>query len=236
VASDYEYMPRFDDVEGWELPHGRRVHWFELPEKHTFRETSVGRHRFSRVRSSEVIAYAETLVRSPPTMWQQEPLPSLPPEEAALCDIPEGIRELVGLAQDLHGQYWSGQRFGERPREDELVAHFVVPLLRAAGWQAETIAVKWRDIDVAVFRALPRTPQNCRFVIEAKRLGACLADALGQARTYLDRLGVRRDVVVTDGMRFTLYSSAKDYEREAYLNLARPKPSGLRLLERISRS
>lgn len=27
VASDYQYLPQFDDVNGWDLQHGRRVRW-----------------------------------------------------------------------------------------------------------------------------------------------------------------------------------------------------------------
>jgi hypothetical protein len=49
---------------------------------------------------------------------------------------------------------------GEPPSEDELIAHFVVPFLRTLGWPPERIAVKWRYIDVAVFQALPRIPEN----------------------------------------------------------------------------
>ena len=50
------------------------------------------------------------------------------------------------------------QAFGEAASEDELIAHFVVPFLRALGWPPERIAVQWRHIDVAVFMALPRIP------------------------------------------------------------------------------
>ena len=54
-------------------------------------------------------------------------------------------------------------------------------ILRALGWPPEQIAVQWRRIDVAVFRALPRTPENCHLVIEAKRLGAAEFRMLGGA-------------------------------------------------------
>jgi hypothetical protein len=48
----------------------------------------------------------------------------------------------------------------------------VTPLLRALGWPPERITVKWRYIDVTLFAALPRTPENSHLVIEVKRLGA----------------------------------------------------------------
>ena len=47
---------------------------------------------------------------------------------------------------------------------------------------ANRIAVQWRRIDVTVFRALPRTPENCHLVIEAKRLRVGVEGALDQAR------------------------------------------------------
>src|SRR5690348_6854282 len=31
IAGDYEYMPQFDDVNGWDLQHCRRVRWAKLP-------------------------------------------------------------------------------------------------------------------------------------------------------------------------------------------------------------
>ena len=43
--------------------------------------------------------------------------------------------------------------------------------------------MQWRHIDVAVFRALPRTPENCHLVIEAKRLGAEWRDVAGAGLT-----------------------------------------------------
>ena len=33
VASEYLYLPQFDDVNGWDLQHGRRVRWCELPTR-----------------------------------------------------------------------------------------------------------------------------------------------------------------------------------------------------------
>src|SRR5262245_8297002 len=98
------------------------------------------------------------------------------------------MQGLIGQAADLAPLYWNLEEFGERPSEDELIAHFIVPFLRALGWPPERIAVKWRNIDVAVFRALPRTAENCHLVIEAKRFGAGVEGALGQAKGYVEML------------------------------------------------
>ena len=66
--------------------------------------------------------------------------------------------------------------------------------------------MKWRYIDVTLFAALPRTPQNSHLVIEVKRVGAGVEGALEQAKAYVTALGVARDIVVTDGIRYRLYS------------------------------
>ena len=99
--------------------------------------------------------------------------------------------------------YLSSTAFGAQPSEHELVAHLVVPFMLALGWQTEQIAVEWRHIDAAVFDHLPRNPENCQLVIEAKRLGAGVEGA-GQAKGYVESLGVLRDVVVTDGIRYRM--------------------------------
>jgi hypothetical protein len=131
--------------------------------------------------------------------------------------------------------YWDGTAFGSQPTEDELVAHFVIPLLRALGWPVEKLAVKWRNIDVCAFSALPRSADTCHFLIEAKRLGAGVEGALQQAKQYATLLGQPRDIVVTDGIRYRMYAAASDYVPTAYANLARLKRSALDLFLRMKR-
>ncbi len=237
VASVYEYMPQFDDVNGCDLQHGRRVRWCALPEPYDFGGRAFGAHpsRLSRVQSPDIVDYAHRFIQSPPTDWQSRALPSLPAEEATLRAPPPALREIVEQAHDLSTLYADADAFGERPTEDELVAHCVVPLLRALGWPAEMVAVKWRYIDVSVFSGLPRVPERCRYLIEAKRPGADAEGALAQAIGYVSALGVRRDVVVTDGVRYRMYEAARDFAPVAYANLARLKQSSLELFNRMRR-
>jgi len=237
VAGDYEYLNQFDDVNGWDLQHARRIRWCELPVEYEFGSSVFGANppRLSRVGCEAVVGYAQRFVASPPTYWQEKPLPMLPTEEPLLDEPPEALRNVVAEVHDLYPLLWDRERFGEHITEDELVAHFVVPLLRALGWPPERIAVKWRYIDVAVFAALPRTPENCRFVIEAKRLGAGVEGALEQAKGYVQALNVLRDIVVTDGVRYRLYAAAQDYAPVAYANLVRLKRPALDLFNRLRR-
>ena len=237
VASEYLYLRQFDDVNGWDLQHGRRVRWCPLPEPYDFGEPVFGASppRLSRIQAENIVEYANRFVGSPPTAWQTATLPSLPMEEAELEALPAELQELIAQVHDLLRLYWEEDRFGERPMEDELVAHYVVPFLRALGWPIERIAVKWRNIDVCVFSNLPRVPEHCHYLIEAKRLGAGVEGALEQAIGYVSALGVSCDVVVTDGIRYRMYEAGKDFAPVAYANLVRLKQSSLELFKRMRR-
>lgn len=237
VAGDYEYLNQFDDVNGWDLQHARRIRWCELPAEYDFGSSVFGANppRFSGVGSEAVVDFARRFVVSPPTYWQEATLPALPAEEPMLDEPPEAVRDVVAEVNDLHPLLWDRERFGDHPTEDELVAHFVVPLLRALGWPPERISVKWRYIDVALFTALPRVPETCHLVIEAKRLGAGVEGALKQAKGYVQTLGVPCDIVVTDGVRYRLYAASQDFAPAAYANLVRLKQSSLELFDRLKR-
>ena len=232
VASDYLYLPQFDDVNGWDLQHGRRVRWGpHAPYMFPTPLFGSATPALGPVVQPELIDHALRFLNSPPYGWQQAPLPPLPPEEPLVdvgqAGISPGLAELVGLALDLAMLYAAPERFGDPPAEHEMVAHFVVPLLRALGWQPEQIALEWRRIDVAVFHRLPRTPENLAFIVEAKRPHRGVESHLVQARDYLRSLGVERDVVVTDGLRYRLYAASQDYAPVAYANLERLKQSSL---------
>ena len=237
VASEYQYLPQFDDVNGWDLRHCRRVRWCPLFAPHDFNRPAFGVQppRISRVHVADILEYANRFVQSPPTDWQTRALPRLPVDEQALQAIPHELQEIVAQAHDLLQLYWDTNSFGDLPSEDELVAHNVVPFLRVLGWPIERIAVKWRNIDVCVFSALPRTPKNCHYLIEAKRLDTGVEGALDQAIGYVSALGVSCDVVVTDGIRYRMYEASKGFAPIAYANLARLKQSSLKLFERMRR-
>jgi hypothetical protein len=237
VASEYLYLSQFDDVNGWDLQQARRVRWCPLPKEHDFGSSIFGGSpsRFSRTWDGRCTDYAERFLSSPPTHWQSALLPELPAEEPTLEDVPSHLQGIVAEVNDLVPQFYDRKSFGEYPTEDELVAHFVVPLLRSLGWPPELIGVEWRDIDVVVFRSLPRSPENCQFVVEAKRLGQGVEGALEQAKGYLKSLGVPRDIVVTDGVRYRMYSCDRDFGPVGYANLARLKRSAMDLFSRLKR-
>jgi hypothetical protein len=73
-------------------------------------------------------------------------------------------------------------------------------------------------------------------VIEAKRIGAGVEGALKQAKGYVVSLGLACDVMVTDGIRYRLYSCAEEFAPVAYANLARLKQSSLTLFSMLKRN
>jgi hypothetical protein len=237
VASAYLHLDAFDDVVGLDLQHARRVRWCELPTDYDFGEPVFGPTpaRFSRAQSAEVRDYVRRFLNSPPTYWQEAPLPALPEEEPSLEVIPPHLQDAIATANDLHPLFQDRDRLGSPPSEDEMVGHLVLPFLRALGWPPERTGVKWRYIDVCLFRSLPRSPETCLWVIEAKRLGAGVENALDQARGYVQALGEPRDIVVTDGVRYRMYAAEKDYAPVAYANLVRLKRSATELFSRLTR-
>jgi len=240
VASKYKFLNHFDDVNGWDLRHARRIRWCQLPEEHKFEHPVFGANppRCSRVWNKEIIDFTRRFINSPPTRWQTADLPELPTEEPSLDEVPEPLRDIIATAGDLVSLYWDeSNAFGdEAPTEDELVAHVVIPFLRALGWPPELIGVKWRNIDLVLFKHLPRTPKNCKYVIEAKRLGTGFEWAREQARGYVKALGEPRDIIVTDGIRYKMYSCENNFEPIAYANLRNLKQSASELFTRLRSS
>jgi hypothetical protein len=237
VASEYLYLPQFDDVNGWDLQHGRRVRWCKLPNTYDFGLSVFGANppRLSKLASAEILDYAHRFIESPPTNWQSVSLHALPSEEPFWESPPSNLHDLIAQVHDLAGLYCENEKFGSLPTEDELIAHYVVPFLRKMGWPVENIAIKWRHVDVTVFRALPRRPENCQFIIEAKRLGSGVEGALDQAKNYLRDLGIEREIVVTDGIRYRMYEGSNNFAHIAYANLDRLKVSASALFARMSR-
>lgn len=88
---------------------------------------------------------------------------------------------------------------------------------------------------MALFTALPRVPDNCQLVIEAKRLGGGVEGALFQAKGYVETLEIKRNVVVTDGIRYRMYDGEREYRPLAYASLARLKQPAAALFELMQR-
>jgi hypothetical protein len=62
-----------------------------------------------------------------------------------------------------------------------------------------------------------------------------LKKANGQAKGYLRDLGIEREIVVTDGIRYRMYEGSNNFDPIAYANLDRLKISANTLFARMSR-
>lgn len=237
VASGYQYLPQFGDVNGWDLQHARRVRWYRFPKAYQFSSAVFGANpqRLSRVAHQDVLDFAIRNISGPPDDWKTGTLPALPLEESALADIPPELRDGIARIQDLGRCYQDREALGKPPSEFEIVAHCIVPFLEALGWNRFQIAVEWNNIDVAVFSKLPRVPENCRFVVEAKAFNEGIESARAQAKNYHDRLGICCDLVVTDGFRYKMYAATDVTRPIAYANLWEPRQSALALFDKMKR-
>jgi len=236
VAGAYSYLDQFDDVNGWDLQHGRRVRWLGIDHEWPDQVFGANPPRLSRSLNPRVIEFAYGFLKSEPSDWRQRSLQELPPPEPPLEEPPGELADLVAEAKDLLPLYWNREEFPNLPSESELVAHFVVPCFRALGWQNRLLGVEWHGIDLVVFERLPRLQENVRFVVEVKRLGAGIEGAREQAKGYVASLGSPKDIIVTDGIRYRLYSAGDEFHAKCYANLWNMKRAAVKFFDYVRRS
>lgn len=236
VFGSYFSDENFGDVDGWNIPLGRRVNWFwsgdtaksfgtySLKQGDTTQKLKPG---------SAVWAWLESLPEPPPAPVQWEPWKMAAQRVVAIDEISDylfdngiasgSIRDLIGEIGELERIAKWYQRTNGSPSESETIAYLVVPLLRALGWTPQKMAVEWKKIDVALFARLPRSHDSLRVVVEVKKMQAACLTAENQARRY----AVGRDhchrLILTDGLRYAVHTrvGTDDFKLSAYLNLVR---------------
>lgn len=236
VVGPYEHLEAFGDVDGWSLQHVRRVRWLW--------KASDGAKRFDTyslkwgdttqpLSNQEVEGWLESL--DVPKSSLERPLEALPSEsgtEVGLNEVSEflfdqgvasfSINSLVNQVGELTRIAKWYQR-SNHPSEHETVAYLVVPLLRVLGWTPQRMAVEWNRVDVALFASLPRSDDNLRVVVEAKRMDMSCLTAKSQAQGYAEGKRQCHRLIVTDGIRYGVYSRDEGgaFDLFAYLNLSR---------------
>ncbi len=86
------------------------------------------------------------------------------------------------------------------------------------------MALEWGKIDIALFSRMPRKDEHLSVVVEVKKVGnACLSWAVSQAKNYASKYPNCRRLVVTDGLRYGIFTmdENKEFALYAYLNLTR---------------
>lgn len=240
IVGDYEWLEIFGDVDGWDLQHCRRVRWLwqSLENPKIFETYALKLGDTTQKLDSEVVEDWLRNLEIPETQYHKE-LPIIPKNDLnerfklELNDISdylydkgiasssierllENIGELIRIAK------WYPKQ-NDQPSEYETVAYLVIPLLRALGWTPQKMAVEWNRVDVALFSALPRGNDNLSVVVEVKKLGASCLTAKSQAQAYASDKQHCNRLIVTDGLRYGVYSKNEQGEffLDAYLNLLR---------------
>jgi hypothetical protein len=240
IVGPYEWLEEFGDVDGWDLQHVRRVRWLwksEPASPKTFDTYALKLgDTTQRLTSGPVTDWVSSL-DLPTSAWTR-PLAELP-------ESPSGTSNAIGIEEISEFLFDSGvasasirhlvaeigeltriakwyQRAG-KPSEHETVAYLVVPLLRTLGWTPQRMAVEWNRVDVALFERLPRSDASLRAVVEAKKMDNSCLTARSQAEAYAAGKSACHRLIVTDGLRYGVYTRDADsaFHLYAYLNLAR---------------
>lgn len=237
VVGLYEWHDDFGDLDGWDLQHIRRVRWLwsDVSKPKVFDTYALKQGDTTQLLSvGAVTEWLKTLSVTEETFGR--PLPDLPSEsqagEITLVEISDflfdqgvastSITKLLDEVGELT-RIAKWYRRSDPPSEHETVAYLVVPLLRALGWTPQRMAVEWNRVDVALFDRLPRGDDTLQIVVEAKKMGNSCLSAKSQAMSYANGKSGCHRLIVTDGLRYGVYTRGDDgqFHLYAYLNLAR---------------
>ena len=248
IVGEYKWCDEFNDVDGWDLGHMRRVCWLwrydvngngspKCFAPYTMKRGTTTQRLDD---SCAVIPWLESL--EIPDDQASYSLPDLPgkstdvsSDEIAAYLFNKGIAsDSIRNLLDQNGEFslmvnWYSTNWynwynkGTLPSEHETVCHLVVPLLRILGWTPQRMALEWSNIDIALFSRMPRKDEHLSVVVEAKRVGYACLSAIWQAQNYASKYPNCRRIVVTDGLRYGIFTKDKNkkFSLYAYLNLTR---------------
>jgi hypothetical protein len=238
IVGSYEWRDEFGDIDGWDLQHIRRVRWVwkdqNNPKAFDTYALKLG-DTTQKLDDGPVTEWLSNLPVDDDAL--SRPLIDLPtqgtPIDISLTEISEflfdhgvasaSISALLNEVGELTRIANWYKRSGTGPSEHETVAYLVVPLLRSLGWTPQRMAVEWNHVDVALFERLPRSDETLRVVVEAKKKGNSCLSAMSQAMSYSDGKAACHRLIVTDGLRYGVYTRSKvePFHLYAYLNLTR---------------
>ena len=234
IKGDYQCLPIFDDVEGWDLQHCRKVEWF-LPEGEML-IPGLARGTFSRIWKPAIAEQTKQALDSGKPISPQ-PLPEIAPklsdEDLINYLINNGLRpkdaedlaRTIARIRRLVRWYWN---YGANIKEHETRAFLILPLLFALGWSEQRLKIEWKATDIAFFdkpyNRQNRDTKNCIMILESKRFWGGLTYAEGQVKKYAKNFPNCRHLIVSDGCCYKLFKREDDeWIYDAYLNILKPK-------------
>lgn len=231
IIGDYEYLELFEDVEGWDLQHCRKVEWVCPNEKMYI--GGLTRGTFRRVFSQLPIEKALQILDE----GKKIKADILPPVAEKVSDeqlvenlVDSGLRPID--AETVISTIWRVRRlahwytkYGEDISEHETRTFLIVPVLQALGWSEQKMKIEWKNIDIAFFQQVYRADGNlCVMILESKRMSEGLKYAERQAQTYQKRFPECLRLIVSDGLCYRLYEKHRgQWKWIAYFNLLRLK-------------
>jgi hypothetical protein len=237
IVGAYEWLDEFGDIDGWDLQHVRRVRWLWMdllsPKRFDTYALKQG-DTTQKLNEGPVKEWLATLDIDDSVL--SRPLSRLPTQvssnEITIGEISDflfdqGVASTsISTLLDQIGELTRIAKWYTRtsmPSEHETVAYLVVPLLRALGWTPQRMAVEWNYVDVALFERLPRSNENLRIVVEAKKMNNSCLRAMSQAMAYSEGKTACHRLIVTDGLRYGVYTrrELEPFRLHAYMNLTR---------------
>ena len=241
IVDDYKYCEEFNDVDGWDMGHVRRVRWLwkNTKEPKEFDTYTLKWGDTTQILDApDVKSWLELLEISEDKFVRA--LPDLPKSgdsakitmnsiseylfdkgvaSASISNLLNQMGELIRIAN------WYN-RSGEIPSENETINYLVVPLLRALGWTPQKMSLEWNRIDVALFSNLPRNEEHLSVVVEAKKIRSASLSALPQAENYAEDYNNCGRIILTDGLRYGIFTREEgesgqkgEFSRHSYMNL-----------------
>ncbi len=215
VTGEYEWLEQFEDVEGWDLQHCRRVEWVKPSSQTIVEGLSMG--TFMRCNRQELQGLACQLlgegIRQPSEDIPQ-PANRITEEHLVGSLIVNGLRPAD--AEAVIRAIWHVRRlarwyadYGRNLSEHEIRTFLIVPILLALGWSEQRFKIEWNHTDVSLFSE-PFTrhskPGDPRVILESKRMGTGLDHAERQVRRYARDFKDCNMLVTTTGVRYHLYT------------------------------
>ena len=230
IIGDYEYLEQFDDVEGWDLQHSRRVEWVCPKEIELTKHLSMG--TFKGVNRKEIVDRARKMLEEGEKQESRQiPLIARRVSDEDLVEslIGNGLRpadservvDTVWRVRRL-GRWYA--RYGQDLSEHETRTFLITPLLLALGWSEQRVKIEWKNIDVAFFREVYKRGNEPCMILESKRMWEGLRYAEGQAKKYAKLYPKCLRLVVSDGICYRFYEKEDDsWVWKAYMNLLKLK-------------
>lgn len=235
IISDYEYFHALDDMDGWNVAHGRRVKWVVPPQRRFVNGLAQG--TVLKVHNKNVIKKAEMVLQSgtpKPAKKIPRPPKDLRDEEIVEELINHGfkrsnvknLKKAIRRVQSL-AEWYLEHEHGKDVHEHETRTFLIVPLLLGLGWSEQQLKIEWKNIDIAFFKR-PHTEDDkdnpCIMILESKKLEEGLAYAKEQAIDYAKSFPRCHRLIISNGICYKLYTLDRDnWKYKSYLNILKPR-------------